>query len=369
MLGFSHSGVLGIINCKNSASEFEEDHGLIGVRHLGKCLEKCCTPLGRKRGCRGVQPLACDYDLKAHVMKTVFSVAADGGAKERRAVFLAVRDIFTNVFIVSRDPAHAIRIAISALHSDDVFGKVWHDLFDSRHALVPDLMNSDKWHNLLVAIQEDHLRVVARSGWPQAVAEIIRNIAFAKQRFDSTVGPVGKIALMFLLVATLLAYIASDWRHDREQRGRARGSLNQFDTKFCAAIGASAEWGIICNCFLRLFDLANHDIAKIRAQIDCMIETLGAVFVNGSVFQRLFQPASGGSTSVPSSVVADELLPPVAPAVSAGGAEIGFSSAKVVRNLRKQFVFYAGGMLVLLWGDLKPAESEEILNRLQNVAI
>ena len=105
------------------------------------------------------------------------------------------------------------------------FGKVWHDLFDSRHDLVPDLTKSDKWNNLLEAIQEDHLRVVARPGWPQAVAEIIRNIAFAKQRFDSTVGPVGKIPLMFLPVATLLAYIASDKRHEPEQRERASDML------------------------------------------------------------------------------------------------------------------------------------------------
>ena len=338
--GFSHSGVLGIINCKKEkASDFEEDHALIAVRQLDKFLTKCCTPLGRIRGRRGVQPLACDSELKAHVMKTVLCVSADGGSKERRAVFLAARDIFTNVLIVIRDPAHAIRIAISALHSDDVFGKVWCDLFDSRHALVPDLMNSDKWHNLLVAIQEDHLRVVARPGWPQAVAEIIRNIAFAKQRFDSTVGPVGKIALMLLPVATLLAYIASDKRHEPEQRERARDLLKQFDTKFCAAIGASADWGIICNCFLRLFDVANHDIAKTRAQIDCMIETLDAVFVNGSVFQRLFQPASGGSTSVPSSVVRDEFLPPVDPAVSAGGVEIGSISAKVGRTFENNLCF------------------------------
>ena len=145
--GFSHSGVLGIIHCKkSSASEFEEDHGLIVVRQLHTFFGKCCTPLGRIRGRRGVQPLACDYDLLAHIKKTVLCVAADGGAKERRAVFLAVGEILSNCLLVLRDPAHALRLATQSLHSDDVFGQVWHDLFDSRHALVPDLMNSDKWN-------------------------------------------------------------------------------------------------------------------------------------------------------------------------------------------------------------------------------
>ena len=43
-------------------------------------------------------------------------------------------------------------------------------------------------------------------------------------------------------------------------------------------------------------------------------------------------------------------------------------SGKVVKNLRNKFVFYAGGDLVLLWGDLNPADSEDLLHRLQNVA-
>jgi len=350
--GFSQSGVLGLMDCsKKHASDFEDDHAVTAVMQLDTFLTRFCTPLGRStvKGTRGPQPLACDLDLKAHLMKTVSCVAANGGSKERRAVFLAVREIFSNVLIVIRDPAHAIRISMKAIHLDDVFGKVWEALFNAKHALVPDIMNSAKWASLLVAIQEDNLRVVAIPGWPQAVEAVIRNVAFAKQRFDSTADPVGKIALMLLPVATLLAYIASDRRHEKDMRERATALLRLLDTKFCAATGASADWGIICNSFLRKFDVANHDIAKSRSEIDSMIETLDAVFVNGSVFQRVFDPASGGLQFC-------------------RGDEIGFISAKVVKNLRKKFVFYAGGDPVLLWGDLAPADREDLLHRLQNVA-
>ena len=127
-----------------------------------------------------------------HIMSTVLCLAADGASSERRAVFLAARELFPNLLIVIRDPAHAIRIAAKALHQDDVFGHVWHELFDARHALVPDLMNSPKWHNLLVAIQEENIRAVASPGVPQPLAGVLRNVAFAKQRFDSTAGPVGE---------------------------------------------------------------------------------------------------------------------------------------------------------------------------------
>ena len=132
------------------------------------------------------------------------------------------RDVFPNLLLCIRDSAHAIRIAAKALHTDDVFGEVWHELFDGRHALVPDLMNSKKWHGLLVAVQESYVRAVALPGVPQPLAGVLRNVAFAKQRFDSTAGPVGKMALMLLPAATLLAYIASDGRSEMDQLVRAR---------------------------------------------------------------------------------------------------------------------------------------------------
>ena len=254
--GFSYSGVLGLLDCsKKHASDFEDDHAVTAVKQLDSFLTKFCTPLRRIPRRRRLQRLDCDEFLKAHVLKTVKVISADGASKERRAVFLAARDLFPNLLIVIRDPAHAIRIAIKALHCDDVFGEVWHELFDDRHALVPDLMNSRKWHNLLVAIQEDNIRALAVPGMPQPLAGVLRAVAFAKQRFESTAGPVGKIALMILPVATLLAYIASDRRHERDQRERATTLLRKLDTKFCLAIGVSADWGIICNWFLRLFDV------------------------------------------------------------------------------------------------------------------
>ena len=96
---------------------------------------------------------------------------------------------------------------------------------------------------------------------------------------------------MLLPLATLLAYIASDARHKQEQRDRARDLLRKLNSKFCTAIAVSADWGIICQWFLRLFDVADHDIAKSRMEIDSMIETLDAVFMKGKVFRRSFTGA------------------------------------------------------------------------------
>ena len=364
--GFCAAGVLGILDCsKKHAEDFEEDHAITAVKQLDDFLTRFCTPLGRVPRRRAPQPLACDEALKKHILEKVFCIAADGAAKERRAVFLTARELFPNLLIVIRDPAHAIRLAIKALHCDDVFGEVWHELFDKEHALVPNLMHSAKWHNLLVAIQEDNQRVVARPGeLQQPMAEVLRNVAFAKQRFDSTADPVAKVALMTLPLATLLAHTASDRRVDKPKREAATALLQKLDTQFCTAIGVSADWGLVCTWFLRLFDEAYHDIAKSRSQIDCMLETLDAVFVKGRVFQDRVcaDPGAVAQTQGP-------MAEPLPQLPDAGGRdEVGFITAKVLRNLRKKYVFYAGGVPVLLWGEPQDAVKRNLLERLQNVS-
>ena len=69
---------------------------------------------------------------------------------------------------------------------------------------------------------------------------------------------------MLLPLATLLSYIGSDMRHDAEQRSKALRLLKMFDTEFCIGLGLSADWGLGCQAFLRLFDCAEHDIANLR---------------------------------------------------------------------------------------------------------
>ena len=187
------------------------------------------------------------------------------------------------------------------------------------------------------------------------------------RRWNSTAGPVAKIALMLLPVATLLAHVASDKRHEKDQRDRATALLKTMDAKFCTATGVSADWGIICKWFLRLFDVASHDIAKSRSQVDCMLETLDAVFVHGRVFQHHLGAHSRAALAG-RDFAADEPLPPDHKAVSDAGLEVGFITSQVMRNLSRKYVFYAEGMPVLLWGEPPEAHKAELLDRLQNVA-
>ena len=102
-----------------------------------------------------------------------------------------------------RDPAHALRIAVKhKLHRDYLFGEVWNELFNKRHALVPDIMNSTKWQSLLQQIQKRVIRTPYRH---RPLAIVLKHLRFARQRFNSAADPVAKAALVLLPIATLLA--------------------------------------------------------------------------------------------------------------------------------------------------------------------
>ena len=74
-------------------------------------------------------------------------------------------------------------------------------------------------------------------------------------------------------------------------------------------------------------------------------------------------PAASGAVAAaaPSS---DEPLP----RVGTGGQPAGFITDTVMANLRRKYIFLAGGNPVLLWGEPQEAHKVELLKRVQNVA-
>ena len=348
-------GILGIVPCeKGSTAEFEEDHAIVAVRQLDAFLTRFCARLS----CAG-QPLAPDVPLKDYIIQHIQAFAADGAAGERRPLFYAVQQIFTACKLLIRDAAHALRIAYNKpLHADDAFGEVWDKLFGERHALAPDLMNSDKWMDHIRSIQADIYSTpvqVPMNGQPLAL--VFRTISFAKQRFDSTAEPVAKLALMLVPVATLLAYIGGDVRHERAKRERARELLGRLNAKFCTALGLSADWGLVCKAFLRLFDEASHDIASSKAQVAALIETLDALFIQARVFLRP-GPAAAGAADIPA----------IGRSLQDTGAVPLFITHYVQKQLQQRFVFRCGESLIQPWGPCTQGALVELSQRMHNVA-
>ena len=345
------NGLLGVMDCdRQDLSEFNEDHAAVATRRLDNLLLRFCTPLAKN----GL-PSAPDRDLHQHILKSVRVFAADGAPDERRSLFLAAETLFKSCILLLRDPAHIIRIAMKTpLHVDSAFGEVWTELFDKRHALVPDLQYSDKWKNLLRAIQKDVLSIRRES---QPLACVLRHLAFAKQRFDSTADPQGKLSLMLLSVCTLLAFVASDERNKKDQRDRAISTIRKFTPKFCMALGVSADWGLVSQAFLRLFDQTDHDIALTRSEIDDFLETLNVLFIKGYVFTR----PSGLPLAMNSSLPA-----PLTKVKSADGP--AFMTELVEKQIRKECVFRAGTVPVLCWGRCSSGDLKDLGSRIHNVA-
>ena len=355
---FVRRGVLGVMSLANSSTQdFEEDHALIAVRKLDAFLNRFCTPLKSAVGDTQASNSAVDDSqaLKEHIRKHIRVFAADGASKERRALFTAVREMFENVVLLLRDGAHALRIAIrDPLHYDNFFGEIWNELFDQRHALVPDVMHSNKWQDLLQNIQREVFRIPCES---RPLAVVLKHLSFAKIRFDSSADPCAKVAFMLLPLAVMLAFIGSDERSKTQVRERAKKLLKRLDSKFALGIGVSADWGLVTQAFLRLFDKVYHDVAKTERHINAFVEVLKELFQNGGVFlNREFDKNLRVSR-----------LPAIGGYFGAVGVKPMFVTEHIEKMLGRRVVFNCGSEQILLWRPLPKEDAEDISARLKFV--
>lgn len=266
-------------------------------------------------------------------------LASDGGAAERRALFFsAAGEYFPNAGLAIKDMTHVIRIATQKpLQMVGVYAEVYEEILNKRHALLPDISNSNKWQNILAGIQQeviqmDGLRLRGR------LEIVLDHLNFAKQRMDSTADPLAKVCLMLLPIALLLASISSDERAQKEQRQRASHILSLMQPKFLHAMGVSADWGIICLALLRLFDAGDHDISNSADELDEFEETIKCVFVNGGVFKQISVSSASGDVD----------------------ADADFITTRVRRQTQRRCVFRCGHTHSIVWGALKTHELDEL---------
>ena len=266
--------------------------------------------------------------------------AADGASKDPRALFLAAQEVFKNAVLVVRDPAHALRISVkNPLRCDELFGEVWGELFNKRHALAPDIMNSTKWQSFLQQIQKHVIRIPCRH---RPLAIVLKHLQFAKQRFNSAAGPVAKVAFVLLPIATLVAFTSSDQRRNSDERARAKALLRKLQSKFCLALGLSADWGIVCEAFLRLFDKKGHDIARSASEISNFKFVLKTLFIDGYVFYNREASSITSKTQAIGGYLGKQ------------GARPKFVTRCVEKQLRQRCVSQCGEEICLLWGQRKP---------------
>jgi len=266
-------------------------------------------------------------------------LASDGGAAERRALFFSASgDFFPNAALTIKDMTHCIRIATQKpMQMVEPYAEVYDEIVDKRHALLPDIQNSNKWQNILRGIQKEVLSMpsLRLSGCLDVVLD---HLAFAKQRMDSVADPLAKVCLMLMPIALLLASIGSDERIQKEQRDRASAILSKMQPKFLHAMAVSADWGLICIALLRLFDASNHDISNSADELARFEELIKCVFVNGGVFHT---------------------LPPASASGDADAAAC-FITERVRKQTRRKCVFRCGDQQIVAWGPMTEADLQDL---------
>lgn len=294
----------------------------------------------RKKRQRPPIPLKLDEEAHQSYRNKVRVLASDGGKAERRALFCSgAGEYFPNVAMAIKDMTHTIRIATATpMQLVGVYEDVYEEILNKKHALIPDISNSNKWQNVLHAIQKEVLCVPSLKG-PGCLDVVLGHLKFAKQRMDSSADPLAKVCLMLMPIALLLASISSDERVHKDQRNRASSILSKMQPKFLHAMGVSADWGIISISLLRKFDAGDHDISNSADEFDDFEETIKCLFVNGGVFHKV----SAGA--------------------SASGDVDGrpeFITSRVRRQTQRRCVFRCGSTANLAWGPLKESDLTEL---------
>ena len=151
-----------------------------------------------------------DNDALRLFLGRVRHFAADQGTSAQKCgQILANHEQLPNLIWVTQDPAHQVRIASKdPLHANEAFAEQWQALFNEKHALVPDIQNSEVWKARLLAAQQHVLREHGSQGGGLEVA--LRTFSFAKQRFDSTATPMMRYCCLIRAIAILCAMQACD---------------------------------------------------------------------------------------------------------------------------------------------------------------
>ena len=93
-----------------------------------------------------------DDDLFRHMCAHVRALGSDGAASAVKTLHWLVNQLFPNAILCIRDPGHAVRIAFrDPLLADAAFTEFWQSVFDGEHALIKDILNSDKLRSMLEA--------------------------------------------------------------------------------------------------------------------------------------------------------------------------------------------------------------------------
>ena len=291
----SVTGVLMVLHrggapSKMTMDDVSDDYSRKMSESVVRAFERLCTNADG----------SLDHEALDAVFKIIRIAVADGAASVQKALRFLACGPAPNLLAVVRDMAHKARIFRGdPLLADEGFKSWWDDVFGERHALVPDIQNSEAWTEKLILCQRLLLNDsgVRESGcW--AVQE---TLSFAKQRFDSYASPQLKFCVLLVALAMLLAYQVSDPRTKSNARSRAQRRLEQMP-HYVLPAGLSATFSAEALEFVRKFDVSDHDPACTWMQSRDWQKRMTTLFIDGHVWAS----SDGSADKTPMQIVYEQ---------------------------------------------------------------
>lgn len=271
------SGCLGVLKRGGNASsktlnDISADYSKMMMESVVRALQRVCED----------EDGGVDEALVNRLCLKVRLGVADGGAPVQKALKFLASGPMPNMLAVVHDHCHKIRTATKEpLVRQDAFRRWYDDLFDGRHALLPDIKNSDGWIEKLVLCQK---AVLGSQGvLAGGLAKALRTVTFAKQRFESCATPQHQVCCLFLPIAMLLALQAADWRNDNEVRGRAQRALQRLP-RYALPTGLAATYSAEALDFIRHFDVSDHDPADTWREYRVWRRRIVSLFLEANLF-------------------------------------------------------------------------------------
>ena len=143
-----------------------------------------------------------------------------------------------------------------------------------------------------------------------------------------------------------------------------------MNSKFCLALGLSADWGQVRALFLHCFDYDSHDIAISRSEIDWFLELLDRLFIQGHIWTRISKSEPSVGNSIGRHLATAAPLPETVSKrlKQAEDADPILLTEFVRKQIERKCVFRAGGFPVLCWDGYSKTDLDELSGRIANVA-
>ena len=282
----SRNGILAVLRnggCTLSLEMLDQDYSERIADSMLTAVRQMATKLGDQQA---------DADVVNRFCQTLSSYSSDGGRPMRKCGRI-LQQRFPRLCLCLLDKAHTIRRAALPMTMEDRFRQRWLTTFEKRHALIPDLCNSEEWKLRLRILQAEVVKATgsmtgsgAVAGCPN-LAKAVATMGFSKQRFDSYATPAAKFVALLLPIALLLAAQAMDDRLDPLVRHRSHQQLQALTGSNILVAGLAADLHTEVLRFTRLHDVHDHDISFTLREKAEFLTRLRRLFGEGRVLMEM----------------------------------------------------------------------------------